>query len=356
MKFSIVIPVYKIPYDYLHKCIQSAINQTYKGEYEIIIIDDESPDDCGKIAEEYAKSCDKVRVIHQKNGGLSVVRNVGFEQAQGDWVSIIDGDDYFESKALEIGSLYIDQAPKGTDVYIFDTYVEDGINSRPNYFLYKEVDGEIVFRGQQKEELVDCFFPGKKITKQKPGVDVGSTWARFYRREFIVKNNLRNVPGLRRMQDNIFNLYVIDKADTICYRCERIHHYRIWSGSAAMRYDPKNTSVYRQLYQEFLKFAEYKNTDVYRQRAYLKLMLLFSGILTNNFAHSLNPDSRSVKISKMKTYFEDPLYDNALAKFDISNQKKSHVLVWFLIKHRMYNTLLLMNYVFNKLKIIKRHG
>ena len=90
---SIIIPIYKVPEKYLRKCIESAKKQTLK-EIEIILIDDESPDDCGRICDEYAQDDKRIRVIHQKNKGLCGARNSGVREARSKWITFVDGDDW----------------------------------------------------------------------------------------------------------------------------------------------------------------------------------------------------------------------------------------------------------------------
>ena len=88
---SIIVPIYKVE-RYLKDCVNSIINQTYKN-LEIILIDDGSPDNCGKICDEYAKKDNRIKVIHKENGGLSSARNAGLDIATGEYISFIDSDD-----------------------------------------------------------------------------------------------------------------------------------------------------------------------------------------------------------------------------------------------------------------------
>lgn len=91
MKLSIIVPVYKVR-RHLQNCIESILQQTYT-DYELILVDDGSPDNCGAICDRYALECDKVKVIHKKNGGLSSARNAGLAAAQGEYITFVDGDD-----------------------------------------------------------------------------------------------------------------------------------------------------------------------------------------------------------------------------------------------------------------------
>ena len=98
--FSIIIPVYNVE-RYLNKCIESVVKQTYKN-FEIILVDDGSPDSCPRICDEWAKKDDRIVVIHKGNGGLSSARNAGIKRAKGQYIGFIDSDDYWtESNFLE---------------------------------------------------------------------------------------------------------------------------------------------------------------------------------------------------------------------------------------------------------------
>ena len=96
---SVVVPVYKVE-KYLKRCIESIIKQTYKN-IEIILVDDGSPDNCGKICDEYASKDKRIKVIHKKNGGLSSARNEGLKIANGEYISFIDSDDYISNVFIE---------------------------------------------------------------------------------------------------------------------------------------------------------------------------------------------------------------------------------------------------------------
>lgn len=92
---SVIVPVYKVE-PYLHRCVDSIRNQTYKN-LQIILVDDGSPDNCGKICDEYAELDARIIVVHQKNRGLSGARNTGLRYAKGEYVAFVDSDDWIGS-------------------------------------------------------------------------------------------------------------------------------------------------------------------------------------------------------------------------------------------------------------------
>ena len=96
---TIVVPVYNV-YDYLRACVDSILNQTYK-KYEIILVDDGSPDQSSVLCDEYASSYENISAIHQKNGGAANARNHGLDMATGEYICFIDSDDKIENNYVE---------------------------------------------------------------------------------------------------------------------------------------------------------------------------------------------------------------------------------------------------------------
>ena len=96
---SVIVPVYNVE-EYVEKCVLSIINQTYKN-LEIILVDDGSTDNSGKICDEIAIKDNRIKVIHKKNGGLSDARNVGIDIAKGDYLGFVDSDDYIDYNMYE---------------------------------------------------------------------------------------------------------------------------------------------------------------------------------------------------------------------------------------------------------------
>ncbi len=99
-KITIVVPIYNTE-EYLERCVNSILNQSYKN-LEIILVDDESPDNCPELCEKFKTMDNRVVVIHKKNGGLSDARNAGIEIATGKYISFVDSDDYIESDYIQV--------------------------------------------------------------------------------------------------------------------------------------------------------------------------------------------------------------------------------------------------------------
>ena len=125
-KVSVIVPVYKVE-NYLRKCVDSLLNQTLT-DIEIILVDDGSPDNCGKICDEFAAKDHRVKVIHKQNEGLSIARNVGIMAATSPYIGFVDSDDYVAADMYEI--LYENLVENSADISVcglYDCYSEKKI-------------------------------------------------------------------------------------------------------------------------------------------------------------------------------------------------------------------------------------
>lgn len=164
--FSIIVPVYKTE-QYIEKCVTSILNQTYR-DFELILIDDGSPDRCPQMCDEYQKLDSRVRVIHKKNGGVSSARNCGLEIACGTFIWFVDSDDYIEPFSLQ--QLYEAQKEKEADLYVFNT---QQIQSFHTADIDEFLKNTILHMFLDLDHGISCI--GEKLFKKIFGFDVKET-------------------------------------------------------------------------------------------------------------------------------------------------------------------------------------
>lgn len=174
-KISVVVPIYNVS-SYLCKCIESLINQKITN-YEIILVDDGSTDNSGRICDFYKKQNNKIMVIHKKNGGLSSARNEGVKSASGEYVLFVDGDDYiYENTLLDLSN-------------ILDDYSCDIIQ-----FKYLEVkeNENISIKNNSKE--MTCLNTKEEIYKKlyELGGIGASACTKLIRKELLLKHPFKN--------------------------------------------------------------------------------------------------------------------------------------------------------------------
>ena len=148
IKLSIIVPIYGVE-PYLRKCVDSLLAQNLPSSvYEIILVDDGSPDACPQICDEYAAEHDNIRVLHRKNGGLSAARNSGIEVAQGEYICFVDSDDYWEENVL--GSLMAQVERDDLDVLRFNYQ-----NVNEQYEVYQPYKRDHRLDNDYSEDVTD---------------------------------------------------------------------------------------------------------------------------------------------------------------------------------------------------------
>ena len=146
MLISVVIPIYNVE-DYIAECIESLLHQSYF-DFEIILVDDGSQDSSGKICDAYAQKDSRVRVIHQKNGGVTIARLTGVSNALGEYICCVDGDDYVSKDYIEQIAHAIDQHHAdiiccGMHVASSDGAVPKALPYRYGFYSKQDIENDI---------------------------------------------------------------------------------------------------------------------------------------------------------------------------------------------------------------------
>lgn len=190
---SIIVPCYKVE-KYLHTCIESILHQSYTN-WELILVDDGSPDRCGEICDEYAKIDDRIKVIHKKNGGVSSARNAGLDITSGEYVSFLDSDDFWHFDYLKILMNYIitEDAEiaqcgfvRGDEITFPSFNQKESYQTYDNHNIFTLGAAKIIMWG--KVYKVDLF----NNIRMPVGVineDDWTTWKLYYRAKKIVITN-----------------------------------------------------------------------------------------------------------------------------------------------------------------------
>ena len=155
MKFSILVPVYNVE-KYLEQCVESLLNQTYKGEYEIILVDDGSTDSSGEICDKYAENNpDKIKVVHKENGGHTSARLEAIRNATGKYCLFSDSDDFVENNLLETVDTVLNENPD-TDMVMYSfSYYENGNKKPRNISVWDDIE---IFEGEEKKKLYNLLI------------------------------------------------------------------------------------------------------------------------------------------------------------------------------------------------------
>lgn len=223
MKLSIIVPVYNVE-KYLKKCVESILCQTFS-DYELILVDDGSTDNCPAICDEYARMDCRVRVIHKKNGGLSDARNAGLGIARGIYVGFVDSDDFIHPQMYE------------ALMFLGEKSMADMVQCEFCKFF---ADEEAVIKEIEVEEISAQLFTGEEIIgdfNDKKQIIHSTVCNKIYQRAIF--QNIKFPKGYF-YEDSYIHLSTLEKARIIAKTSVALYFYRQRSGSIMhSEYSPK---------------------------------------------------------------------------------------------------------------------
>ena len=278
-KVSIIVPVYNVE-KYIHKCINSILSQTYKN-LEIILVDDGSPDNCGKICDEYASNDNRIRVIHQKNCGVSTARNNALHKSTGDFIMFVDSDDYLEISAIEDCINYL--KTNNCDILIFNWY-------------------DIYFHNKTTHKKAKKIILSKPISTQSLYTAIlwdkipSYPWNKIYKKELW-----ENIyfPQNCNFEDLAVMPYIFAKAHNIGYLDKHLYNYNNSNSSSITSYISSKNK-----YGLFLSFfnrqriaLKENNSELY---AYSKIRAIKSAVT----GWSLNTVDKKLNTAQCKSIID----------------------------------------------------
>lgn len=207
IRFSIIIPVYNAE-KYVEECVRSIISQDYTN-FEVILVDDESSDHSGEICEVMAKNENRVKVIHQKNGGTSCARNSGLKAAQGDYVMFMDNDDYWNSTNV-LKQLDNQIEETHADVIMFDNCTYWETEKKLTYGRYQIKRADIL----ESENPIMYIIQSGQMSR--------AVWNKAIKRDLILQHELWFKENIRN-EDTDWTARLIQKAETYDW-CENVFY------------------------------------------------------------------------------------------------------------------------------------
>ena len=223
---SVIVPIYKTEKT-LQKCIDSVLAQSLT-DFELVLINDGSPDNSGKICEKAAESDRRIRYIVKENGGLSSVRNMGINVAKGEYIAFVDSDDYIEPDMLE---------------YMYGIALRD--NCEIVMCGYKIENGKTIVDNFSSDTVVDGSNINENVVELKSKNLIDCAWNKLYKREFLVKTGVK-MPVGETYEDTAFNLELLKYKPRISVTSKCFYHYVQNMGSITKKYDPKKLETMKK--------------------------------------------------------------------------------------------------------------
>lgn len=328
-KFSIIVPIYKVE-KFLHQCIDSVLYQTYHN-FELILVDDGSPDNCPAICDEYAAKDNRIRVLHKENGGLVSARIAGAKEAKGDYVCCLDGDDWLHPQHLaHLANVVGEKEP---DVICFGCYwayedknVEYRLSYQPRYYTKQDIEKN---------------FYNLLIQNEYAGYFSISIWNKAYKREMYQTEQFLVDPKIKIGEDGACTLPIIYRANSMYVLEDCLYYYRQNAASMTKEKKAFNWSGPKMVAEHLQKRINLDEYD-FKQQWYRKTLHELFLVTVSQFYRK---ESYFDIVRDIKQNLREPIYAEAIrnARFKGFSGKMAH----FALKYRVMPLIKLWSMVKN---------
>jgi glycosyltransferase involved in cell wall biosynthesis len=343
-KVSVIVPIYNVE-KYLKRCMESLLKQTLR-DIEIIMVDDESPDNCPAMCDEYAKQDKRIQVIHKKNGGLGFARNSGLGIATGEYIAFVDSDDFVDIKMYEI--LYKTAKEENADT------VYCGVNFYENERVVisrKEVNKLTLFRGRKEIDGFLLDMIGPEPSYKGTVKYLMSAWRSIYSMEVINKYKLRFYSEREFIsEDLLFNIDYLSNADSVIMipQCYYYYSYNQNSISRTYRHDRFEFGLKFIDVVRYKLFELFNNDSIYK----LRLMRLFYLIniisLIKQEVRCLSENSYATAIRNINSICINEKVREICEEYPYKKLPIKHRILFLLVKYKCSHILVMIFKLFNK--------
>lgn len=293
-KVSVIVPVYKVE-KHIGQCIESILSQTFK-DFELILVDDGSPDSSGAICDQYAQKDSRIQVIHKENGGVSSARNYGLKEAKGRWLCFIDSDDNVDNTYLQDFEIEKEDA---------DMYMQG----------YKHVmDGMVIrqfdFKRLTSNNIADI------LAYSEDNYIINSPCFKLYRKDIVKDNRIQFDLNTSYGEDHLFSLAYLLHVSKVKYTQAVGYNYRIADGSLTHIIKKSNQLTYyitksREYSMEILEKVDEKELlAAYNRRLVNNLkVFVYNFYKTKEGSDSYEFYVKQFKDSLNRYYYAQPLFD-----------------------------------------------
>ena len=326
-KLSVVVPVYNVE-AYISEMIESLQKQSLS-DLEIILVDDGSPDNSGKICDQYAANDARIRVIHKANAGVGAARNDGLDAATGEWIIFCDSDDWVELNAFE--KLVEEGEKNGADVVFGDANLVYGDTVKKTHF-YKN---EFVTSDRQKmDKLIQadfsrtyCFDP----PEEGPAFGYGGPWNKVVRRQMLLDNGIRfdlSVKGI--FDDILYTAYIFAAAKTVAYVHVPVYNYRQLGSSITHSYKANLLEINEAIFHSWQEFMDkYGKDGQFQQPFYANVIRRFKSTLGLYFFSEKNTKPFQEQLDELNALMEEEPYHTAIQEVDSTKLHNNYdKLIW----------------------------
>lgn len=346
---SIIIPIYNVE-DYLPRCLESVVSQLgeRKDIIEVILVDDGSTDRSGEIADIYDAAYPCVRVIHKKNAGVAAARNDGLAAARGDWLYFMDSDDWLSQDGIPL-LLRAAAECRQADMILLDAWQNTGMRELPWEHFGREAEwsGREEIRKLQRGVL---YYP---MDYPETKVSLAAPWDKLYRSAFLRENQIRFRGPLHVLDDMVFNMEVLGRAEKAAYRKYKVYHYRQVSSSITNRFRADRAEEDIKVWETIGRYRAAHFSDVsqgeavarqqaFDQAYFCRVIRSFAICCRLSFYHRDNGKPYGEKQAYVRGVAQSRFYREAFLRVRMENLEWRLRAVVFLVRHDLYGGLYLL--------------
>lgn len=339
-KVSIVVPIYKVPDTFLRQSIESLINQTLK-EIEIILVDDGSPDGCGKICDEYAAKDNRLKVIHRENGGLAAARNTGQDNATGETLMFLDGDDYLVPNCCERVFNVIKQ--ENVEVLMFDQYVNFP-NSQETLYSFNDGSGSRRFSEEECKHL--------QLRVLDFNGNIAAAFKKLIRLDYLRKYNIRHIDNLKQGAEGfVFNIQLYEYLSSAYYLHEPLMHY-IYNAQSISHTSSVKNNIYILKCMEWINeyvSTKSRNNGVMLHNAVLNRMLfIICTTAITGYFNPYNTEPHKERVKGFQTFMKHSLCRDSMKYASRKGVNLQRKIILIMIRFKQYRLIELLGWLRRK--------
>ena len=285
---SVIVPVYNVE-RYLPRCIESILGQTYTN-FELILVDDGTPDRSGIICDKYSEKDSRIKVIHKENGGVSSARNAGIDIAEGEWITFVDSDDWVTDDYLDV---LVDPLRTGNYDLTVGVLEWRSFHISSNPYEAKIINTQNLIKSEI--DILDCN-------------ELSGACLKLFSAEIIEENNIRFPDGIKIAEDAIFVAKYLKECKHIFLTGKVIYHYNFINDSSVSKtnryYEEINLwfSEYINAYAETLRYWGVSD-DIFKYAISKKTVKMFS-LNIKNIIRAFDEETSKTKINAVFSSYE----------------------------------------------------
>lgn len=348
-KVSVIIPVYNVE-KYIKECIDSVILQTYKN-IEIIIVNDGSTDKSGFICDSYSKNDTRIKVIHKKNEGLSSARNVGLDNATGEYICFLDSDDWMDiqtiNEAINISIKY------EADI-VFWSCIKEYLDKSLKYKVIQTFSDIVVFESSKLDYLKrrTVGLLNEELNQPTKTDSFISAWGKLYKSSLIKKNGIRFLSTKDVGSEDVpFNVQSFYYSKKIIFIDRYFNHYRMTNENSLTK-NHKNT-LFPRFKNLYFYLNDFLNKNNLSNEYFVALNNRFVLSFLNNCLSISSPNYKVsiwVKLFDIRNILNDRDFELSINNFNISYLPRIWRIFFWFGKRKYYFMCLLMALTYQKIK------